>query len=170
MTSATELSGASADIELRTCVRPSDADAVEAIVTATGKFYPDEVAIARELVDAHLAKGETSGYSFSLAELAGEVIGYACYGPIPCTQSSYDLYWIAVNPRIQGRGIGRRLVAAAEQHIRALGGTRVFIDTSMRAEYAPTRAFYERCGYAREAVLADFYRPGDGKAIYAKAL
>jgi hypothetical protein len=46
----------------------------------------------------------------------------------------------------------------------------VYIETSSRPPYAPTRAFYERCGYELEVVLKEFYGPGDGKAIYVKAV
>ena len=44
------------------------------------------------------------------------------------------------------------------------------MDTSQRTEYASTRAFYESCGYLQEAVLRDFYAPGDGKVVYCKVL
>jgi len=44
------------------------------------------------------------------------------------------------------------------------------VDTSQRAEYASTRIFYENSGYRLEALLKDFYAPGDGKAIYCKVL
>lgn len=32
--------------------------------------------------------------------------------------------------------------------------------------YASTRAFYESVGYQKEAVIRDFYKPGDDLAIY----
>lgn len=169
MTSASS-APSTAGITLRTDVRATDPAAVRAIVTATGKFRSGEIDVAEELVSETLAKGAAAGYLFSFAELDGRVVGYACYGQIPCTLTSYDLYWIAVDPAIQGRGIGRVLVAAAERHVATLGGKRMFIDTSARDDYAPTRAFYDRCGYTREATLRDYYAPGDGKAIYAKDL
>ncbi|MDY6910698.1 MAG: hypothetical protein SWC40_12285, partial [Thermodesulfobacteriota bacterium] len=37
-----------------------------------------------------------------------------------------------------------------------------------RSLYEPTRAFYHRCGYARAALLQDFYAPGDHKVIFVK--
>jgi hypothetical protein len=46
----------------------------------------------------------------------------------------------------------------------------VYVETSGRRDYAPTRAFYERAGYRPEARLADFYAPGDDKWIYVKPL
>jgi GNAT superfamily N-acetyltransferase len=94
--------------------------------------------------------------------------GYACFGPIACTMASCDLYWVAVDPRFQRHGIGRLLMAAIESRIADAGGTRIYIDTSGRAQYAPTRAFYERNGFRCDARLNDFYAVGDERLIYAK--
>ena len=58
----------------------------------------------------------------------------------------------------------------AEKCIRQAGGKRVYIETSNREQYQPTRFFYSRCGYEREATLADFYGPGDDKVIYVKVV
>ena len=66
--------------------------------------------------------------------------------------------------------MGRRLLTDAERRIKAAGGTRIYVDTSQRVQYASTRAFYEHAGYQLETVLKDFYAPGDGKAIYTKSL
>ena len=155
-------------VTLRQTVEPADRDYVRAIVESTGMFRPDEVDVAVELVDEQLAKGEPSGYFFVFAELDDQVIGYACYGPIACTVSSFDLYWIAVHQDQQGQGLGRRLLEESEKLIRKAGGTRIYIDTSGRSQYEPTRRFYERCGYAVKATLADFYAPGDDRVIFAK--
>lgn len=166
MTEATPCSA----VPLRDETQAPDRDAVRRIVESTGYFAPYEVDVAVELVDERLAKGLASGYYFLFAEREGETIGYACYGPIACTRHSYDLYWIAVDAAHQRSGWGRRLLAASEQRIRQAGGQRIYIETSNRAQYATTRAFYERCGYVCEAVLRDFYAPGDDKVIYVRAL
>jgi hypothetical protein len=62
------------------------------------------------------------------------------------------------------------ILAHAEQCIARAGGRRIYVETSSRAQYIPTRRFYERHGYLREADLVDFYAPGDNKAIYVKAV
>jgi ribosomal protein S18 acetylase RimI-like enzyme len=155
---------------LRFSVLPQDREAVRALVDRTGFFNRDEVGIAVELVESHLADGEASGYQFIFAELNGALAGYACYGAIPCTIASYDLYWIAVEPNFQRHGIGRVLISAIESQVSASGGERIYIDTSGRDQYRPTRAFYERRGYRCEARLADFYAPGDDRVIYVKRL
>jgi ribosomal protein S18 acetylase RimI-like enzyme len=147
-----------------------DRAAIEAMVRASGFFTGDEVAIALELVDDRLQLGERSHYRFLIAEDGGVAIGYAAWGPIPGTVASADLYWIAVDPRTQGRGVGRALLDAAEAWIAEQGRTRVYIETSTREQYVPTRGFYLRCGYHLAAELPDFYAPGDGKAIYVRVL
>ncbi len=147
---------------------PSDRETVRALVAATGFFRDDEVAVAVELVDERLVKGAASGYHFVFAEVEGQTAGYACYGPIACTVWSYDLFWIAVDPRRQRLGLGRRLVEESERLIREAGGRRVYIETSGKEQYLPTRGFYERCGYAFDAELAEFYGPGDSKVVYVK--
>jgi D-alanine-D-alanine ligase len=154
----------------RTAVRSEDAGAVREIVTSSGFFSPAEIEVAVELVNEHLARGEASGYLFVFADQGGETIGYACYGPIACTAASYDLYWIAVHADYRARGLGRALAREVESLIGARGGKRVYAETSSRAQYGPTRAFYERCGYRRDAEMEDFYAPGDGKVVYVRVL
>jgi ribosomal protein S18 acetylase RimI-like enzyme len=157
-------------VHLRDTVLPTDPAAVRQIVASTGFFHPPEIDVAVELVQEHLSRGPASGYFFLFAEQGGKVIGYTCYGPIACTVGSFDLYWIAVHNDQRGRGLGRHLLAATEKCIAQSGGRRVYIETSGRAQYAPTQHFYEACAYVREAVLADFYAPGDDKIIYGKVI
>ena len=152
----------------RETVEERDAERIARLVRITGFFNEAEVEIAAELVQERLAKGDASGYHFILAEHYGRLAGYACYGPIAGTAASFDLYWIAVHPDYQGKGLGRRLLTDTERLIKRDGGTRVYVDTSQRVQYASTRAFYESCAYRLESVLSDYYGPGDGKVIYCK--
>ena len=156
-------------VSLRDIVVPEDGQRVRRLVEITGFFHPEEVAVAEELVVERLQKGDASGYHFVMADHYGRLAGYACFGPIPCTAASYDLYWIAVHPDFQGRGLGHHLLVEAERRIRGAGGRRIYVDTSERVQYASTRAFYESCGYNLETVLKDFYDLDDGKAIYCKS-
>jgi len=155
---------------LRHSVAPEDPAAVRRLVEATGYFTAVEADVAEELVNERLSQGPDSGYHFVFLEVDGNLAGYACYGPVPLTASSYDLYWIVVSPEFQGQGLGRILLQEAERWARQGGGTRFYADTSGRAQYASTRAFYQRVGFQREALLEDFYAPGDAKVIYAKPL
>jgi GNAT superfamily N-acetyltransferase len=160
----------SSPFTFRTEVTSADPDRIRALVQSTGVFSHVEVDVAVELVEERLAKGPASGYWFLFAEQDGRLVGYTCYGPIALTIGSYDLYWIAVAKATQGQGLGQTLLAKTEEQITAEGGRRVYIETSTRPPYAPTRAFYLRSGYQLEVVLEEFYAAGDGKAIYSKAL
>lgn len=161
---------ASAEPAWRTTLHAADTAAVRDLVEATGFFSADEIAIAAELVAERLARGAASGYEFLLLEQGGRLLGYTCYGKIPGTTGSYDLYWIVVAPDRQGRGLGQQLLAATETAVRDGGGRLLYAETSARAQYAPTRRFYERAGFHAAAELPDYYAPGDGKVIYAKVL
>ena len=155
----------------RTEIAEADEPAIRRLALATGFFRPDEVDIAAELARERFQRGPESGYEFILADDdAGRLIGYACFGPIACTVGSYDLYWIIVDPALQGRGLGRALVRESERAIRAAGGRRIYIETSSLPKYDPTRRFYTACGYTLEATLRDFYLPGDDKLIYSASV
>ena len=157
-------------MQLRTDVTNDDIEAVRQLVCATGFFSDEEIAIAAELVQTRLEQGESSGYFFIFAEIGQRLAGYGCYGPIPGTQGSYDIYWIVVAPDQQNRGLGRLLMNACEQSILSMDGRRAYVETSGREQYAPTRAFYQRVGYTQAACLPEFYAPGDAKIIYEKVL
>lgn len=156
------------DLAFRSEPTSSDAGAIEDMVARTGFFTPEEVAIARELVDERLQRGLASGYEFVIAEHQGLMVGYTCYGHIAGTDCSYDLYWIAVDPQQQRSGIGSVLVEATEREISSRGGGRIYIETSGKSQYVPTQGFYRKCGYVLEATLVDFYRQGDDKLIFVK--
>jgi D-alanine-D-alanine ligase len=86
------------------------------------------------------------------------------------TQGTYDLYWIAVHPAARGLGIGRTLLARVEAEIQGRGGRLLLIETSDTPAYTSARRLYESSGYRREAVVHDFYAPGDSLLIFAKEL
>lgn len=98
------------------------------------------------------------------------VTGYTCYGRAPFTESTWDLYWIAVDPARHGDGSARRLMAEAEADIRARGGRTILVETASKESYARTRRFYESIGYAVVSRIPDFYKPGDDRITYWKKL
>jgi ribosomal protein S18 acetylase RimI-like enzyme len=59
-------------------------------------------------------------------------------------------------------------MAACEQTITAEGGRLVVVETSSRADYAPTRAFYRRLGYQARAVIPGYYAPEDDLIVFTR--
>lgn len=133
-------------------------------------FRPAETAIAVEVLDEALAGDEDYRFVGAYERGADTLVGFACWGPTPATVGTSDLYWIAVDPAWQGKGIGSDLLEEVERRLAAEDGRLLVVETSSRAEYAPTRGFYERRGFRRTAVVPEYYAPGDDLVIYLKDL
>ncbi|MBN1443584.1 MAG: GNAT family N-acetyltransferase [Planctomycetes bacterium] len=152
---------------LRT-TRADDRGAILEIIAATGRFRSDEQAVAWEVLREAETRGATSGYHSWCLAREGTVAGWVCFGPTPCCAGTFDVYWLAVDPAHQGRGLGRILLEHAESEIRSAGGRLSVVETSSRADYEPTRAFYRKMGYSEAARLAGLYAAGDDKIVFLK--
>ena len=152
--------------------RPAAGDVapLRRLVAATRAFHGRERAIALELLVERLRHGPRSGYSFFFADHGRELVGYCAWGPVPLTERSYDLYWIAVAPAEQGQGVGQALLGLVERAVARRGGGNLYIETSSRRGYDRTRRFYRAAGYAEVAKLRDFYAPGDHKLMFCKVI
>jgi len=155
-------------IIIREKVAHQDIIKVRNILQSTRLFYPEEIAIAVDLVADGVLNKEKSDYSFLFAEAENHLVGYSCFGPIACTFNRFDLYWIAVNKKFQNKGVGRLLLKKTEEKVALAGGKRIYIETSSRDVYEPTRRFYEKQGYAKNGEIDRFYSDLDNKIIYMK--
>lgn len=134
-------------------------------------FNDQEVAVALEIIEQVLQQPEKDDYTILCACLEPNiVVGYICFGPVPLTEGSYDLYWILVDKKFSRRGIGTELLLGMEEILVGKNARRIYIDTSSTPLYKPAREFYEKSGFWVDAVLEDFYRPGDDKIIYLKVI
>ena len=158
-------------------IRPlvaADRSGVFRILENAGNFTPAEVGIALELIDEWLELGEHSGYLTYVLEARdaenSEVLGYVCFGPTPLTESTFDLYWIAVDKSKHRGGVGKRLLKFTEEEVVRRGGKMLLIETSSQETYGGTIQFYERTGYELVGKIPEYYKPGDDKLIFAKRL
>ena len=140
------------------------------ITDAVDIFTSVERDCVEELWDAYQYMDEAGGYVFLIYRNAGRVLGYACFGRHSLTDGAFDLYWIAVDPAAQGRGIGRALLARVEAEIRYRNGYLVVVETSSAPPYAAARQLYQSSGYQCEAVIHDFYGRGDHLQVFVKDL
>jgi ribosomal protein S18 acetylase RimI-like enzyme len=139
-----------------------------ALVVVQDNFTAEEKTVAEEVIDDGLT-GRDDYRTLVAVDNNGELAGFITFGPIPMTESSFDLYWIATLPALGRKGLGTQLLTAMEQELRRTGAT-IYIDTSSTPGYTRARAFYEKNGYRVAARLPDFYHPGDDRLIYRKAL
>ena len=86
---------------------------------------------------------------FLVAELAGQIVGTVMVG--------YEghrgwINYLAVAPTHRRAGLGRALMAAAEQRLRAAGCPK--INLQVRPDNPEAVAFYERIGFAVEGTIS----------------
>jgi ribosomal protein S18 acetylase RimI-like enzyme len=134
------------------------------------EFKSTEVVVAEEVLDDYLHDSVRSGYHVYVAEIDSSVVGYICYGPTPLTEGTWDIYWLAVAPNQQSKGIGKSLLASAEGKIKEAMGKMAVIETSSKPEYEASRRFYRAQGYELVCRIEDFYAAGDNKLILLKRL
>ncbi|MDD2252060.1 MAG: GNAT family N-acetyltransferase [Dehalococcoidales bacterium] len=158
---------------MKTVIRPArqtDKNDLVFLLKNISQFEPYELTVAQELIDEYLCQGTSSGYYILVALEADVLAGYICYGPTPLTESTWDIYWEAVSPTLQGKGIGRALIESAEANICAIGGHLILIETSSSPAYENTRKFYVSNGYQLASCIPDFYAPNDDRLTYCKKL
>ena len=77
---------------------------------------------------------------------------------------------IAVLPSEQGSGHGGAIAGHLEALLKDRGERILIADTSGTDDFARTRAFYRKQGYAEEARIRDFWAEGDDKIVFWKSL
>jgi ribosomal protein S18 acetylase RimI-like enzyme len=158
---------------------------VRDILVATNVFREAETDVAIELFDEvfgapmsvegaapqyHPAPASSDYFFLGAFTPEEELAGFACYGPTPGTDRTYDLYWIAVDPAMQGTGCGTILLNEVERRLKGQNARLVVVETSSRSDYKNTRGFYIRRGYTEAARACDFYAPSDDRITFTKRL
>lgn len=141
--------------------QPEDAEPLYGLIESIENFSSEEVAVAKELVNAAITDPQGSGYEVLVAYNKGQLLGYVCFGQTPLTSGTFDLYWIAVHPQYRGQGIGQGLHQAMLEELRKRDARLVRVETSSQDSYKGTLSFYKRLGYELVSRVEDFYRPGD---------
>ncbi|MGA4777352.1 GNAT family N-acetyltransferase [Cellulosimicrobium sp. AB352] len=138
-------------------VEDADVEAVVALWRECGLTRPWNDPY-RDLADARLGETSTVLVGRATRDLptvapggAPEAPGVAAGELVATAMAGVDghrgwLYYVAVDPRVQGRGTGRATVVAAEAWLAAQGARAVRL--MVRATNDAVRGFYERLGYA----------------------
>jgi ribosomal protein S18 acetylase RimI-like enzyme len=148
MTGLGEAFAVTLPVVIRPC-REEDLPALEWF----GLFAPHR-ALIRRVFEQHL-RGEAC---MLVAEVNGEPAGQLWIEPDPGCAPSAEIWAVRVLPCLQGRGIGGRLVAAAESLLRERGYARAGI--AFERDNPRARRWYERLGYACAGAVEARDRPG----------
>ena len=141
------------------------------ILIKTRAFTSAEIDVAMELIDIVLKDKNQEDYEIDcMADDQDQAIGYICYGLAPMTQGTFDLYWIAVAPDSQEKGVGSKLLSFLEEVVKEEGGRMILADTSTIPQYEKTRKFYLKNGFQEEARIRDYYHPGNDRITFCRRL
>jgi ribosomal protein S18 acetylase RimI-like enzyme len=155
-------------------IRPlveKDRASLLSMLIKTRSFTSAEIDVAMELIDIVLKDQIQKDYQiYCMVDDQDQAIGYICYGPTPMTQGTFDLYWIAVDPDFQERGVGSKLLSLLEEVVKAEGGRMILADTSTIPHYEKTQKFYLKNGFQEVARVLDYYHPGNDRVTFCRRL
>jgi len=150
-------------------IKDNDTTCVCRLTRDTGKFYDHEIPHLRELLRGYILANPRNANCIVMEENK-KLLGFAYYALDEITDGTWYLWWIAVDKVSQGQGVGRKLMNHMEKHITNREGRQILIETSSAPWYKETRQFYIKNNYERVALLENYYKQGDGMAIYQKSL
>lgn len=122
-------------------------------------LFPGESPWTRAMFEYELGL-EHTWYVCGVEKHTGEVIGYAGLARMgPEWEPEFEVHTIGVDPRWQGRGVGRALLEALLA--RACGP--VYLE--VRTDNAPAIALYERYGFVKIGIRKRYYQPSGADAF-----
>jgi ribosomal protein S18 acetylase RimI-like enzyme len=144
---------------------PADVEACAAIMSdlALWREYGVTIREARDTFAAALR----GAAQVQVAEDGTRVVGFVEYLARGTFGHSGYVWAVGVAADAQGRGVGGRLMDAAEAEI-FKAGPNVFL--LVNASNPGAQRFYERRGYRRVGELTDYMRPGLTEILYRKTL
>ena len=116
-------------------IKQADTKDIEKILNNIPTFSDAEVKVGMELVNIAASDIEQTDYNVFVYEEDGKIFGYHCTGRRPLTDAVYDLYWIAVDPDLKIKGIGRKLLQHAENFVLEKQGRWLLAETSSKQSY-----------------------------------
>ncbi|GAB1362552.1 GNAT family N-acetyltransferase [Rhodobacter sp.] len=137
---------------------PQDADALARLwnpwITGTAITFNPTPKTGAEIADLIAARRD-AGHAFLLAETEGQLLGFATYsqfrggaGYARCMEHT-----IILAPEARGRGTGRALMAAIEDHARNAGAHQMIGGIS--GENPEARTFHEHLGFRLIATIPE---------------
>lgn len=146
-----------------------DTTALIALATATGLFEPNQADELAQMLDRHFYL-ENDNQDLWFTDDDHGVVGVAYVAPERMTEGTWNLYLIAIHPDRQRQGRGVALLRHVEKVLTDRGERVLLVETSSLESFEYVRSFYRQSGYNEEARIREFYKAGDDKIIFRKAL
>lgn len=153
-------------------IRPAkteDTNTIMNLADAISLFEKEELEELGGMLAGYFEGSLGEGHSWVVCEDGG-VVGVAYFAPEQYASGVYNMYFIAVHPKYQGKGYGSAIVNYVEKTLAEKGERLLLVETSGLPNFEMTRKFYRKQGYEEEARIRDYYKAGDDKIIFRKAL
>lgn len=149
--------------------KPDDTDTIMNLAEAIGLFEGEELEELGGMLAGYFEGSLGEGHDWVVCDDAG-VVGVAYFAPEQYADGVYNMYFIAVHPKSQGKGYGSAIINHVEKTLSEKGERLLLVETSGLPNFEMTRKFYRKQGYEEEARIRDYYKSGDDKIIFRKVL
>ncbi len=139
------------------------------LAEASGLFEPSQTEELVQMLDQHF-NCETENQDLWFTDDDNGIVGVAYVAPERMTEGTWNLYLIAIHPDHQRQGRGVVLLDHVEQVLASRGERVLLVETSGLESFEYVRSFYRKSGFDEEARIREFYKAGDDKIIFRKAL
>lgn len=134
-------------------IRKCDINDLERVTALLREFgYPTTVNVMKERIES---MESNPFYCTLVAELDQEVVGMIGLRQVSSFSKQQDcvteITALIVSEELRGNGLGKRLVAAAEEWARDKGCCQLYLRSGNRVERAPAHAFYQHIGFEKSA-------------------
>ncbi len=151
-------------------IEQRDLAALVDLIIAIELFPPDEIRELAEMITTYLNSEVKRQFWMVDDDAESGLSGVVYCEPEQMTQGTWNLRLIGVHRKRRGEGRGKRLLERTEAMVLQRNGRILIVETSATESFENTRAFYAKCGYTEEARIRDFYKDGDDKVVFWKAL
>lgn len=152
-------------IEIRKVIK-EDLAALKSLLD-TLELFPSEM--LDDMIADYLNNLESKDIWFTAAQ-DGNPVSIGFCAPEKLTDGTFNLYALGVSDKVQGQGLGQKMMAYIEKELVIKGHRILIVETSGSPEFEASRIFYEKLNFQKEATIRDFWEEGDDKVIYWKKL
>ncbi|MDY6898372.1 MAG: GNAT family N-acetyltransferase [Cyanobacteriota bacterium] len=149
--------------------KPDDTDTIMNLAKVIGLFEGEELEELGGMLAGYFEDSLGEGHDWVVCDDGG-VVGVAYFAPEQYAYGVYNMYFIAVHPKYQGKGYGSAIINHVEKTLAEKGERLLLVETSGLPNFEMTRKFYRKQGYEEEARIRDYYKAGDDKIIFRKVL
>lgn len=146
-------------------VESSDHDGILHIAVESGLFESDQVDVLRQMLLEPSAEDV-----WLVSEKDGQPVGVAYFAPEKMTRGTWNLYFIAVLPGSQKKGVGAAMVEHIAGMLSERGERLLLVETAGLDDFEYVRRFYQSHGFLPTAVIPNFYDNGVDKVIFTRSL